>query len=259
MKNLILIFFTLCSNLSLASSRGGGGASIVPPSADEVPICSSISECQRYSKGGYLKKPKYRYPHGNLQRCVSQDLAAHACAHLNKRLPTIRELALKEMKKETNRINKNYPAVAVVEMQDFESGDSNKIPYGFDRKDFTLIVGLIPTHLPVMDRNSFDVKIDGFYYSNSNYKKSNVNLSYFSETSWVNWLNSQSELDARWPFQYSRVEHAYVFSVSTGDIWWTTAGLDLYTSNTGAFLCIKNVDEEHADWQTFPYVVRQKP
>ncbi len=253
MKNSVLICSILFSNVALGSPYGGG-AIVMPPSADESPICSNVSECATYANGGPLKDPKRRLPNGNYQLNVSQDLAAHACAKLNKRLPTIREIAFQVIKKEDNRIDKSYPAVAVMEMRDFESGDDSKIPQGFKRKDFYLVAGLVPTHLPE-DKNRFSVKIDGFYYANTNYKKTDVNLHYFSETSWVSWINSKSELDPRWPLIYNRVDDAFLFSNSTGDIWWVPAGLDIFTSTSGSFVCVKNVDEEkNPNWRTFPYV-----
>lgn len=255
MKKSILICLSLYSSLSIASGRFYGGGNTLPPAANEAPICSSVSECSKYSQGGPLKAPIRRYPSGGDQLNLSQDLAAHACAKLNKRLPTIRELALQAMKEESNRIDKSHPAVAIVEMNDFESGDPSKIPNGFKREDFILVVGLTPTHLPE-DNNGFSVKIDGFYYSNANYRSSKTNLFYFSETSWLSWLNSKSELDPRWPSIYNSVDSAYLFSTSTGDIWWAPSGNDVFTSSSGAFTCVKNADEEHADWRTFPYVER---
>lgn len=248
MLSVILIYLSLYSDLSVASG-GSGDTEPVSLIADGSPICSTTSECLKYSKGGSLSRPLYRF--GYYQEYVTQDLAAQACAHLNKRLPTIRELALLAMKKDNNRVNKSYPAIAIVEMEDFESGDPTKIPYGFKRDDFELIIGLVPTH--VAPKNGLSVKIDGFYYSNANYKSNSTYLNYFTETSWVGWLKSKTVLDSRWPSQYHNVKDAYVFSVASGSIWWTTAELEITTMSTGAFTCVKTpAEEQSTGWRVFP-------
>ena len=245
----VLICLSLYSNLSLASSSEN--TNMISSPTNESPVCSTDSECSKYSQGGALRKKLYRF--GYYQKYISQDLAAQACAHLNKRLPTIRELALQAMKKTNNRINKNYPAVAIVEIKDFESGDPTKIPYGFKREDFELIIGLVPTHLPTNNDDELNVKIDGFYYANTNYKKLNTYLSYFTETSWIGWLNSQSTLDTRWPLQYNNVKDVYAFSTASGNIWWTSAQVEITTMYTGAFTCVKSPTEERStNWRAFP-------
>jgi len=131
-----------------------------------------------------------RYPVDNAMIDVPQTKASDECEQLRSRLPTIKELIEDAVKHNTK--------LSLLSVEDY---NLNKIPTGFERKDFYLI-----------HAKNADGKEEKFYYSNKKYERPSGDLGHA-----ITWSSSFHPED---PLK------AFVFLGSDGDV-----GSDFFDSD----------------------------